>query len=144
MLEPPLTGFITQGSPIALTLSASPSRNSTPGAIGIPASCMSCFEIHLFMASALPRYPVPVYGISNKSSRACSLPFSPFSPCRPMKTTSAALQSLSTFLPRNPVSLSGRVRRISSVSGAIRPTMCPTGLLFKNTSSMSPSCSNPT
>ena len=66
---PPLLGFTTQGNP-TFAYSASYLLTVIPFGVKIPLWANSFFAASLFMATLLPKVPVPVYLISYKSNIA--------------------------------------------------------------------------
>ena len=94
--EPRFAGFTKHGYPSsASTRSANatpswPSRNDADAATRKPHAANARFIITLSIPTAEPTTPAPTYGRSASSSSPCTVPSSPYGPCRSGSTTSTS------------------------------------------------------
>ncbi|CAB4549431.1 unannotated protein [freshwater metagenome] len=93
--EPMFAGFTKMVSPnsaISLDASSCPfsssvTRTAAQRGCAIPAASSTVLAMALSMATAEPNTPAPTYGTCAISSRPCTVPSSPFGPCRIGNTT---------------------------------------------------------
>ena len=89
-------------------------------AVATPAARSTTFDKCLSMASALAKWPLPVYGTPTRSRSACTVPSSPWPPCSARNTHSASV--ISVIVPRAGERLCEERPASASSDGGALPT----------------------